>query len=244
MRVGVYAKEEHTSMRVANDICHYFFSTHPEYYARILNFCDFPAFDASAEHYSLDLYLLQVDCCDASDTGYRIASLLRKRGTPCVIAFIVPAEGMVLQLMRAMLQPSYVFLREAATKEIHTFLGGFLLHIRGQSFMAFLFQYKKWLLNIDKITHVITNGARTLLVCVDLTLESTERLAELERRLPAHFVRVDKGCLLNTRQLMAIDFAQQKAILQGGCFVYMSRRGTKKLFELMNAGNELGEELA
>lgn len=244
MRAVVYTQEEYTSMRVANDMSHYFFSRHPEYYARILNYQDFRAFDAVPENYNMDLYVLELDRCDETDAGYRIASRLREKGSHCAMSFIVPSESVAVQVTREMFRPSYVFLKEATTEELHTLLHMLLPQIRNQSFMEFIFQYRKWLLNTDKITYIATNGTRTLLVCADMTLESTERLAELERRLPACFVRVDKGCLINTKHLTAVDFTERKAMFEGGCFVYMSRRGAKKLCDILNAGNACGEELA
>jgi DNA-binding LytR/AlgR family response regulator len=64
-------------------------------------------------------------------------------------------------------------------------------------------------------------------------MESTERMAELEKKLPKHFLRVDKGCLINTKRLQSADFARRQAMFDGGDFVYMSRRGTKKLFDTL-----------
>lgn len=244
VRAMVYIENEIASMRAANAISRYFHQRHPEYYARILNCFDFPSFDTAASNYSLDLYLLEVQRCDETDAGYRIAIRLREAGSRCMIAFVVPTEGVALRITQSMFQPGYIFLKAVVEEELYGFLDDFFSRTAALSFMEFTFQYKKWLLNVEKITYILTNGSRSLLVCVDVTLESTERLADLERRLPGCFLRVDKGCLINTRQLVAADFAEHKAIFAGGAFVYMSRRGSKKLQELLRSGGDSKKELA
>ncbi|MDR1068132.1 MAG: LytTR family transcriptional regulator, partial [Clostridiales Family XIII bacterium] len=92
--------------------------------------------------------------------------------------------------------------------------------------------------------YIQTCGDKTLIVCLNTAFESTERLGDLERRLPEYFFRVDKGCLINTKRLSAVDFTERKAMFSGGDFVYMSRRGSKKLYAGMNVKTENEEETA
>jgi DNA-binding LytR/AlgR family response regulator len=79
---------------------------------------------------------------------------------------------------------------------------------------------------------------------LNATLETSERLADLERRLPGYFFRVDKGCLINTNRLTAVDFTEQKVMFPGGDYVYMSRRGSKRLSERFKGRKENGEEIS
>ena len=234
MRAAVYCENETISIQVANDISFYFHQRHPEYYIKILNYHSFSNFDAVSANYEMDLYILELNRCDESDAGYRIAMQVREKGLRCSLSFIVPSSSVALQIVQKMLQPSYIFLNDAPTNEIIKVLNNFLVSYTSMSFLSFTYQYKKWLLNTERITYIITNGTRSLLVCSHTTLETTERLAELERKLPDYFIRVDKGCLINTRQLAMANLAEQKVTFVDGNFAYMSRRGAQKLNDLLN----------
>lgn len=234
MKAAVYSKNESVSTRIANDISRYLYQHHPEYYAKIMNFVSMAEFEQTPGSYGMDLYVLELTHCNASDAGFNIAKRLRDQKVGCAIAFIVPSEYIAFQVTREMLLPSYIFIDEAPENEMHTFLNSFLSRSGELTFMEFTFQYKKWLVNIENINYIQTCGNRVILVCQSATLESTERLTDLERRLPAHFFRVDKGCLINIKQLTSANFTDQKAMFGQDDFVYMSRRGAKKLQELLS----------
>ena len=220
---------------LVHDMCisRYFCQKHPEYYAKIMDYHDFKEFDAISGNYGMDLYVLELNRCEDSDAGFRIAKRLRDNKVNCAITFVVPSESLAIGITREMLRPSYIFLKAAAAAEINSFLDSFLLRSDEMAFMEFTFQYRKWLVNIENILYIQTCGARVMLVCSNATLESTERLSDLERRLPGYFIRVDKGCLINTKQLVSVDFAQKKAMFGSSDFVYMSRRGAKKLYDTL-----------
>ena len=234
MKAAVYIKDESASMCVANDISRYIYKHHPDYYAKIVNYSSIQEFDSAPGSYSMDLYVLELNRCDALDDGFAIAKRLRNDKITCAITFVVPSEYIALQATREMLLPSYIFIKEAQTEEVNNFLDSFLSRSSEMTFMEFTFQYKKWLVNIENITYLQTCGNRVLIVCGNSTLETTERLADLERRLPARFCRVDKGCLINIKKLTAVDFTEKKAMFDKDSFVYMSRRGSKKLYDLLN----------
>ena len=63
-------------------------------------------------------------------------------------------------------------------------------------------------------------------------------VSELEWKLPSHFLRADKGCLVNTKKVTSVDITDHKANFATGDFAYMSRRGTKKLYNLLNTDSE------
>ena len=234
MKAAVYIKDKAASARVANDISRYFYQRRPEYYVKIADYGDLREFDSVPGIYGMDLYFLELNECSGSDAGFRIARRLRDGGINCAMTFIVPSEATAVGIAREMLRPSYIFLRDAAADEINLFLDNFLLRSSGLDFMEFTFQYKKWLVNVANITYIQTCGTRTILACANATLESTERLADLERRLPGYFIRVDKGCVINTKRLTHADFTEHKAMFAGSDFVYMSRRGSKKLYDRLN----------
>ena len=217
--MAVYAGHKITSMRAANDISRYFSVRHPEYYARIVNYDSLREFDSVPGNYSMDLYLLELDACDSSDAGYTIAKRLRDDKTNCALTFIAPSETVAVQVTREMLRPSYVFHKEATESEIFKFLDSFLSRFGELAFIEFTYQYRKWLVNTENITYIQTNGDKTLIVCMNTTLETSERLAELERKLPGHFFRVDKGCLININRLSSVDFKEQKTMFPGDDYV-------------------------
>jgi DNA-binding LytR/AlgR family response regulator len=231
-------------MRVANAISRYFAVYRPEYYAKIVGFDDYREFDSIPGNYGMDLYVVELKTCDVSDAGFSIAKRLCDGKANCALTFVVPSEAMAAQITREMFRPSYVFLKQAETDEINRFLNSFLLRSGELSFVEFTFQYKKWLVNAENINYIQTCGDKTLIVCTNATLETTERLADLERRLPTSFFRVDKGCLINTKRLISADFTEHKAMFPGGDYVYMSRRGSKKLFDSLNGKNDGGEDIA
>ncbi len=243
MRISVYIGNPAESTRVANDISRYFCVNHPEYFARIVNFDNYREFDAYPGKYSMDLYVLELDDCRTTDAGFSIAKKLRGEKINCALVFIVPTEAVAMQITREMLSPSYTFLSQAETREINSFLDHFVSCSAELAFIEFTFQYKKWLVNTENITYIQTCGDKTLIVCVNTTLETTERLADLERKLPGYFFRVDKGCLINTKRLTAVDFTEHKAMFGGVDYVYMSRRGSKKLFDRLKNRNSDGEDM-
>ena len=238
MRVAVYMKNKTASIQAANDISRYFYQRHPEYYARIVDYHDFREFDTIPGNYGMDLYVLELHICDDTDPGFRIAKKLCDTKVNCAITFVVPLESLAVKIAQEMLRPSYIFLKKVTSEEINAFLDSFLLRSDEMAFMEFNFQYKKWLVNIENILYIQTCGTRVMLVCSNALLESTERLSDLERRLPGHFLRVDKGCLINTRQLVSADFTDKKAMFGGAKFVYMSRRGAKKLYDTLKFMSE------
>ena len=241
MRVAVYAGQNTASMRVANDVSRYFSLSHPEYSARIVNFDSLREFNSVPGNYSMDLYVLELNNCEPSDAGFAIAKKLRDEKINCALTFIVPSEAVAMQVTREMLRPSYIFLKQAAEDEINRFMDGFLSRFGELRFIEFTFQYRKWLVNAENITYIQTCGDKVLIVCLNATLETTERLADLEKKLPGYFFRVDKGCLINTKCLSAVDFTEQKALFPGGDYVYMSRRGAKRLFDSLKSKGNNGD---
>jgi len=231
--VAVYAGQNTASMRAANDISRYFSVRRPEYFARILSYDSLREFDSIPGNYSMDLYVLELNTCGMSDAGFSIAKKLRDEKINCALTFIVPSEAVAIQITREMLRPSYIFLKRATDAEINRFLDGFLSRSGELAFIEFTYQYKKWLVNVENITYIQTCGDKALIVCLNTTLETTERLADLERKLPGYFLRVDKGCLINTKRLAAADFTDKKALFAKDDFVYMSRRGAKKLYDFL-----------
>ncbi|MDR2355903.1 MAG: LytTR family transcriptional regulator [Clostridiales Family XIII bacterium] len=242
MRAVVYIADKMESERVANEISRYFCAYHPEYYTRIVSFHNLREFNAAAGSLSMDLYVLQLNDCEASDAGYGIAGRLRGEGVNCALTFIVPSESVAVRVTRDMLRPSYIFVRRANSDELHGFLDNFLSRSGELAFIEFTCRYKKWLVNAENITYIRTCGAKTLIVCTNAAFESTERLADLERRLPKCFFRVDKGCLINAKQLKAVDFTEKKAIFAENDFVYMSRRGAKKLYAGLSGRRDYTEK--
>ena len=233
MRAAVYIEEEMTSERVANCISRYLYRFHPEYYASIINSSDYKVFCASPGNFGMDLYVLEIKRCDDRDPGFQIAKRLRDGKVNCVMTFVVPCEATAVQITRKMLRPSYIFINEARPDEIDAFMADFLARMEQVAFMEFTYKYKKWLVNIENIRYVQTNAGSLLLVCKNATLESTERMSDIERRLPGYFIRVDKGCLINTKLLVSVDFTEKKAMFDSCDFVYMSRRGAKKLYDTL-----------
>ena len=229
--MAVYTGQNIAGTRVANDISRYFSVRHPEYFARIVNYDNLREFDTVPGNYGMDLYVLELNICDPSDAGFNIAKKLRDEKINCALTFIVPSDAVALGITREMFRPSYIFLKHAAETEINRFLDGFLSRSGELAFIEFTFQYRKWLVNAENITYIQTCGNKTLIVCLNASLETTERLADLERKLPGNFFRVDKGCLININRLSAVDFTEQKAMFPGGDYVYMSRRGAKKLYD-------------
>ena len=242
MRAAVYMEDETASIRVANSVSRYLYRHHPEYYARIINSCDYREFCASPGNFGMDLYVLEVKRCHDKDPGFRIAAKLRDGKVNCALTFVVPCEVTAVHITREMLRPSYIFIREAKPNEMDAFLADFLARMDQVAFMEFTYKYKKWLVNIENIRYVQTNAGSLLIVCKNATLESTERMSDIERRLPGHFVRVDKGCLINTKLLVSVDFSEKKAMFFGSDFVYMSRRGAKKLYDTLYGGNDKAPE--
>lgn len=234
MKVAVFIENRNESVRVANDVSRYFYRRRPEYYSKIVNYSGFGEFDAAPGSYGMDLYILELKRCADGDPGYQIAMRLREDSANCGIAFIVPSEAAAVQATREMLNPVYIFVKNAPADEIDVFLDRFLMQAGNFQFIEFTFQYKKWLVNIENIIYIQTCAARLLLVCANATLETTERLTDLERRLPPYFFRVDKGCVINTRRLSAADFTEHKAMFAQAGFVYMSRRGSKRLYDFLN----------
>ena len=239
--MAVYAGHSIASMRVANDISRYFSVRRPEYFARIVNYDNLREFDSVPGNYSMDLYFLELNACESSDAGYNIAKKLRDEKINCALTFITPSETVAMQATREMLRPSYIFIKQTTEAEICGFLDNFLSRSGEFAFIEFTYQYRKWLVNAENITYIQTSGDKTLIVCVNTTLETSERLAELERKLPGHFFRVDKGCLININRLSAVDFTEQKAMFPGDDYVYMSRRGSKKLFDAIKGKNNNAE---
>ena len=233
LRAAVYIEEEMASVRVANSISRYLYRHHPEYYARIINSSDYKEFCTSPGNFGMDLYVLEVKRCDNDDLGLKIAKRLRDGKVNCAMAFVVPCEITAVEVTRMMLRPSYIFINEAKPEEIDAFMADFLVRMDQVAFMEFTYKYKKWLVNIENIRYVQTNAGSLLLVCKNATLESTERLTDIELRLPGHFVRVDKGCLINTKLLVSVDFSEKKAMFGSSDFVYMSRRGARKLYDTL-----------
>ncbi|MDR1204602.1 MAG: hypothetical protein LBL26_03850 [Peptococcaceae bacterium] len=77
MKAAVFIRHKSKSVSAANDISRYFYRRHPEYYAKIVNYDDYQKFDALDENYYMDLYVLELNCCEESDCGFRIAKRLR-----------------------------------------------------------------------------------------------------------------------------------------------------------------------
>ncbi|MDR1299499.1 MAG: LytTR family transcriptional regulator [Oscillospiraceae bacterium] len=241
MTVAVYSGDRAAGTRVANEISRYLSVRRPEYFARIVSYDDPLKFDTEPGNYNMDLYVLELEDCGASDAGCRIARRLRDGGTNCTLTFIAPTESVALRATREMFRPGYIFLKQAAGAEIRSFLDSFLSRAGELSYIDFTFRYKKWLVNAENITYIQTCGDKTLIVCLNAALESTERLGDIERRLPGYFFRVDKGCLINTKRLTAADFTERKAMFPHGDFVYMSRRGAKRLYDRINGKISGGE---
>ena len=233
MRAAVYIDDETTSIRIANSISRYLYRYHPEYYARIINSSDYKEFCSLPGNFGMDLYVLEIKRCHDQDPGFQIAKRLRDGKVNCAMTFVVPCEVTAVQITRKMLRPSYIFINEAKPDEIDAFMAEFLVRMDQVAFMEFTYKYKKWLVNIENIRYVQTNAGNLLLVCKNATLESTERMSDIERKLPGHFVRVDKGCLINTKLLTSVDFSEKKAMFDSSDFVYMSRRGAKKLYDTL-----------
>jgi len=242
--VAVYTGQDTASTRVANYVSRYFSVRRPEYFARIVNYSNLREFDTVPGNYNMDLYVLELNNCNPADSGFAIARRLRDEKINCALTFIVPSEATAIQITREMLRPSYIFLKQASETEMNSFLDSFLLRSGELAFIEFTFQYKKWLVNAENITYIQTCGDKTLIVCLNTTLETTERLVDLERKLPGYFFRVDKGCLINTKRLSAVDFTEHKAMFPGGDYVYMSRRGSKKLSDSLKGKSSIGEGIA
>jgi DNA-binding LytR/AlgR family response regulator len=230
-------------MRTANEISRYFYRIHPEHHTKVVNYYDLRDFDAYASNYSMDLYLLELNDCKESDTGFRIAKQLRDTQPDCYLTLIVPSDSIALAASREMLRPSYIFLKEAEPTEIHRFLDDLLKRTGSSAFMEFTYQYKKCLVNVHNIVYITTGGNGTLIVCTNEMMESTERLSELAQRLPSFFLRVDKGCLINTKHLVKAVLTERKAFFTDSQFVYMSRRGTKKLLDYISTPDDTEEEV-
>ena len=80
-----------------------------------------------------------------------------------------------------------------------------------RGFAEFVYDYHRFLVNARNIIYAMTSDTHTILVCTNGTFEASERIGDVEKKLPPYFVRVDKGCLISLSHLVKADYTEHKA---------------------------------
>ena len=247
MKIAVFIQDKAAAMRAANELNRLVCRRYPEYNATIRDFSELRDFNAYPGNGNMDAYVLQINKCGGNDPGYAIAKRLRQTGlNNCLFTFIVPDANCLLSLMRERLAPIYIFTGRADEEGLGVLADELIKNATLRDFVEFVYDYRKYIINVRNIIYVMTSDTHTIFVCTNGTFESTDRMSTVEKKLPSYFVRVDKGYLINLNHLDSADSAKQKAEMTGGNFVYMSRRGTKRLFDITSGivpeSAEVGDE--
>jgi DNA-binding LytR/AlgR family response regulator len=228
----VFIRDKARAARTANELSRSICARYPEYNATVRDFSELRDFNAYPGNGNMDAYIVQVDTCAPNDPGFAIAKRLRQRGlNQCLFAFVTPDADCLLTLTREGFAPVYAFAGEVDKAGIGALAEELVKGVTKRDFVELVYDYRKNLINVRNILYVMASGAHTLFISTSGTFESSERIGDVEKKLPAYFIRVDKGTLLNLNHLAKADYTAHKAEFTEGSFVYMSRRGTKKLFD-------------
>jgi hypothetical protein len=233
--MAVFMRDKVSAVRTANELSRCVCTRFPEYNTIVRDFSDLRDFNAYPGHGNMDAYILQVERYAANDPGYAIAKRIKQNGlNECLFAFIIPDTGCLATLVRDRFAPIYAFIKGIDKEGLAVLAEELVKGVTKRDFVELVYDYRKFLINVRNIINVITSDTHTIFACTNGTFESSERMGDVEKKLPSYFVRVDKGCLINLNHLVKADYTEHKAELTGGDFVYMSRRGTKKLFDIVN----------
>jgi len=194
------------------------------------DYCDAEEMLEAIRKSPADIYILSA-IGDERKNHLKLASEIKSRYTNRSILFVSNSFNDVKDIINASIAPAYIFSQEVTEQEYEKFISGQINKTPKGSLLSFTINNRKQLVHVQAILSAQANNKKLDLRFFDRTFRTSLTVAELEKTLPANFVRIDKGTIINSDHIVAHDNEKDTITLTNGQVFPVSRRGQKRLFE-------------
>jgi len=220
------------AMKEANVVFTFFRREFPDSRIIVEDYFDADMMQIAIKKSPADIYILSA-VGDISKKHIKLASEIKNRYTNRSVLFVSNSFDDVKTIINSSIAPDYIFSSEVTEQEFGKFLHKQSEKNPTVKMLTFTVNNRKQLVNVHAILSAQANSKKVELRILDRTFNTSLTIAELADIMPANFVRIDKGTIINSDHIRIFESEKDTITLTNGHSFTVSRRGQKRLFELI-----------
>lgn len=211
-------------------ISSYFCKNYPSIEYKINTFTSVGKFENFLEANNSDIIFLDINIDGNENCGIEIAKKLRQKNANCNIVFFTSFTEKIGLTLEALIKPSGFLSKPIKVSEINELMHNIISEmIQSDKYITTKFGRNHFVIHINDIIIITKKGRHTVFNLSNRQIEITEPIKSFVQKLPAYFIPVDKGELVNTYKITQVDYMNRYIYLNNQIKISMSRNAKKKV---------------
>ena len=236
MRIVVFDDDLWMARNTENVINRIVSETNNEANCEVCCFSDTAFFVKWLDENKVDAAVLDISVPEDENFGIERAKQIRKNNKNAHIIFMTSNDGKIYQVFSGLIRPTQFIVKNSGEDELVSVFRDILKEAdENEKLLKVAHGRNEYFLSVPEILSVCKEGRKTAITLMERTIEVTDSLASIFKRLNDKFIWVDKGSIINIKMIKEVNYPDKKITMTDGSIIYMSRNCAKDVKKVLSA---------